>query len=328
MNFRPSRNSLRNLLRYLVKPLLGSPLPFALQRIWLRLASLIHPTSEGALMSSLPMHHLSALRASPKNAVPRGVVLYLHGGGYCVGSPETHRGIVSHLADAAEATVYSLDYRLAPRHPFPAGLEDALAAYQWLLDQGTSADRIAFAGDSAGGGLALATALAARDEGLPMPASIVTISPWVDLTCSSPSVEKNAAVDPMLRPAGMRHTARAYLGAGVASDDSSCSPLFADLRELPPVSIHVGTDEVLLDDAKRLAARLEEAGVEVSLNPYLDMWHVFPLHAGLLDVADEAIGEMGAFLVRHWDTPAEAAITQTHRKLGAEPPLDQARAAG
>jgi phosphinothricin tripeptide acetyl hydrolase len=223
------------------------------------------------------------------------VLLYLHGGGYVIGSPRSHRHLAAALARAAGARALVLDYRLAPEHPFPAALEDAVAAYRWLSEQGIAPARLVIAGDSAGGGLTVATLVALRERGLALPAAGVCISPWVDLTCSAPSYAKNDAGDPIVRPALVADMARAYL-AGVDPRTPLASPLYADLRGLPPLLVHVGSDEVVLDDAVGLAERARAAGVDATLEVAPRMVHVWHWFLPMLDEAQTAVDAIGAFI--------------------------------
>jgi monoterpene epsilon-lactone hydrolase len=231
----------------------------------------------------------------PPSAVPGRVVLYLHGGGYVIGSPRSHRHLAAAIASAAGASALLLDYRLAPEHPFPAAVEDATAAYRWLLDQAIAPEHIVIAGDSAGGGLTVATLLALREARVPLPAGGVCISPWVDLTCSGASYATKAAADPIVRRAGVEEMARAYLGA-TPPRTPLASPLFADLRGLPPLLIHVGSDEVLLDDAVQLAERAKAAGVDTTLEIYDRMIHVWHWFLPMLDEAQTAVEAIGRFV--------------------------------
>ena len=231
----------------------------------------------------------------PPSATPGRVVLYLHGGGYVIGSPRSHRHLAAAIAGAAGASALLLDYRLAPEHPFPAAVEDATAAYRWLLDQAIAPEHIVIAGDSAGGGLTVATLLALREARVPLPAGGVCISPWVDLTCSGASYATKAAADPIVRRAGVEEMARAYLGA-TPPRTPLASPLFADLRGLPPLLIHVGSDEVLLDDAVRLAERAKAAGVDATLEIYDRMIHVWHWFLPMLDEAQTAVEAIGRFV--------------------------------
>ncbi len=231
----------------------------------------------------------------PPSAEPGRVVLYLHGGGYVIGSPRSHRHLAAAIASAAGASALLLDYRLAPEHPYPAAVDDATAAYRWLLDQAIAPARIVIAGDSAGGGLTVATLLALREAGVPLPAGGVCISPWVDLTCGGASYATKAAADPIVRRDGVEQMARAYLGA-TPPRTPLASPLFADLRGLPPLLIHVGSDEVLLDDAVQLAERSRAAGVDASLEVYERMIHVWHWFLPMLDEAQTAVDAIGRFV--------------------------------
>lgn len=222
------------------------------------------------------------------------VVLYLHGGGYVIGSANTHRELVSRIVRAAEARGLVLEYRLAPEHPFPAAVEDATAAYRWLLDEGVPPSRVAVAGDSAGGGLTVATLVHARDRGLPMPAAAVLLSPWTDLEGTGPSLTERAALDPLVRREPLLRMASLYL-AGSEARHPLASPLYADLRGLPPLLIQVGTWETLYDDAARLAERAVAAGVEVAFEPWNEMIHVWQLFSAAPE-AREATERIGAFI--------------------------------
>ena len=221
-------------------------------------------------------------------------LLYLHGGGYFACTPQTYRPVTSSYALAGFRT-FAPDYRLAPEHPFPAALEDAVAAYRWLLGQGVAAARIVVAGDSAGGGLTVATLVSLRDRGLPRPAGGVCISPWVDLTNSAASYETKAAVDPIVTRDGIRQMTEAYIGAGDPKQPLA-SPLYADLRGLPPLLVHVGSDEVLLDDAVALGHRARDAGVDAIVEEWPAMIHVWHWFLPMLDEASRAISDIGRFV--------------------------------
>jgi epsilon-lactone hydrolase len=234
----------------------------------------------------------------PAWALSDRVLLYLHGGSYSAGSPSTHRALVARLAAVARARGLTLNYRLAPEHLFPAPVEDAVGAYRWLRAQGFAPERIAVAGDSAGGGLALALPLALRDAGEPPPAVVGALSPWTDLTGSGQSVISRARVDVMLDADTIVPTARRYLGEADPRNPLA-SPLFGDLRGFPPTIIQVGDEEILLDDATRFAKRAAEAGATVELRIYPEMWHVWQAFAPYVPEATTAIREMGAFLDRY-----------------------------
>ena len=232
---------------------------------------------------------------TPPGARADAAVLYLHGGGYVIGSPRSHRHLAAAIGSASAAPVLLPDYRLAPEHPFPAAVDDAVAAYRWLLDRGIAPTSIVIAGDSAGGGLTVATLLALRDAGVALPAAGVCISPWTDLTCSAASYTTRADVDPIVKATGVGDMATAYL-AGQDPRTPLASPLFAALQGLPPLLIHVGDDEVLLDDATGLATRAREANVEVSLEIWPKMVHVWHWFFPMLDEGQAAIEKIGAFV--------------------------------
>ena len=233
------------------------------------------------------------------------VIYYLHGGGYAIGSVNTHREMISRLSRAAGARALAIDYRLSPEHPFPAAIEDATTAYRWLLSTGLDPARIVIAGDSAGGGLTVATLVSLRDAGDPLPAAAVCLSPWVDMEGTGDSMTTQAEADPMINREDVLEGARAYLN-GAGPRTPLASPIHADLSGLPPLLIHVGTAEVLLDDSTRLAARARSAGVDVTLEPWEDMIHVFQFFSSMLPEAQQAIGRIGQFVRQH--TSAKAAV--------------------
>jgi len=222
-------------------------------------------------------------------------LLYLHGGGYVIGSPKSHRHLVGQLSIDSGLPVFSADYRLGPEHPFPAAVDDGIAAYKALLDSGIAASCLAIAGDSAGGGLTVATLVAARDKGLPMPACAVPISPWVDLSLGGESHRARAKRDPIVTKEGVDVLAAAYLG-GADPKTPYASPLFADLKGLPPLLIQVGTEEALYDDAVALAKRAEAAGVEVSFESWGGMLHVWHIFHPILSEGRDAIARIASFL--------------------------------
>ena len=226
------------------------------------------------------------------------VILFFHGGGYCIGSAETHRDLVSRLCTAAGARALSVDYRLAPENPFPAAVDDGVAAYRWLRRQGVPASSIVIAGDSAGGGLALATLLALKEAGDELPAGGVCMSPVTDHTKSGESMRTKVDLDPMVHPTSSTANSNRYLG-GADAKTPLASPLYADLKGLPPLLILVGTSEVLLDDSTRFAERAKAAGVSVELEVWDEMIHIWPYFAAILPEARQAIDRMGAFIKTH-----------------------------
>ena len=224
-----------------------------------------------------------------------GALLFLHGGGYIMGSPRTHRALMSRLSRAAGVRTLGVDYRLAPEHPFPAAFEDAVAAYRWLLSNGVPPEKIVIAGDSCGGGLTVATLVALRAAGDLLPAAGVCISAWTDLAQTGDSLTANAPIDPFLQREALELMAGLYMGAqDRCSPDAS--PLYSDLRGLPPLLLLVGSTETLLDDSRRLAARANVAGVDATLEVWDDMIHVWPLFAPMLPEGQRAIDRIGAFI--------------------------------
>lgn len=230
---------------------------------------------------------------------PSKVILYLHGGGYIFCSAlTTHRDLLWRLAQAAECRVLAIDYRLAPENPFPAAIDDAVKAYRWLLKEGYAPKSLAIAGDSAGGGLTFGCALKLRDEGTPLPAALVGMSPWTDLAATGASVVKNAKSDPVIPAQGLREGAEYYL-QGQNPKNPYASPLYGDMKGLPPTLLQVSNEEVLLDDSRRLAAKMKGAGVPVLLDIWNGLPHVWQGLAMLLPEGRAAIKGVGRFLQGH-----------------------------
>jgi cation diffusion facilitator CzcD-associated flavoprotein CzcO/acetyl esterase/lipase len=284
---------LRWTLKLLLKPVFSPRWSINFQRRWLAGLSRVSlvPRAvliEPAKVGGAPGEWLRRRAVPPARS---GVLLYLHGGAYCVGSPATHRALTAHLALATGLPVFALDYRLAPEHPYPAALEDALAAYHALRADGP----VIIAGDSAGGGLALATALALRDAASPLPAALVLFSPWVDVTMQDAPANEPPG-EAMLSVAWARACAAHYLG-GTPAGAPAVSPIHADLRGLPPTLIQAGTDELLHGQAVQLHQALLAADVEVSCEITARRWHVFQTHAGTLRSADEAIARVARFVL-------------------------------
>lgn len=230
---------------------------------------------------------------------PATVLLYLHGGAYVIGSAADAVGLAAEVSRRTGARAVCVDYRLAPEHPFPAAVDDALAVYRALLDGGVPSSAIAFVGESAGGGLVAATLVAAKDAGLPQPASAAVFSPWADLSVSGDSAKSKADVDASLTPEGLRTRARDYLG-DTDPTDPHASPVFAELTGLAPLFIQVGSYEILLDDAVRLAARAAEHDVHVELTVWPQVPHVFQAFAAMLDEGAAALDAAGAFIRARW----------------------------
>ena len=233
---------------------------------------------------------------SASDAHPDRVILYFHGGGYNIGTLESYRNFTGHLARATRSRLLAVGYRLAPEYPFPAAVDDAVASYQWLLSQGISSDRIMLMGDSAGGGLALATAIALRDASVPLPVSVVAISPSTDLAKEGTSNRERAHLDPIVNhESSMAHALR-YVGDTGKLKEPLASPLYADLHGLPPLLILAGTHDTLFDDSTRFAEKAAAAGVEVELDIWEEMIHVWPLFSDILPEGREAIGKIGRYV--------------------------------
>src|ERR1700720_2801471 len=228
----------------------------------------------------------------PPNAADDRVILYLHGGGYVMGSINTHRAMIARIARASQAKALAIDYRMAPEDPFPTAVDDATAAYRWLLAQGYKPGKIVISGDSAGGGLTLATLIALRDAGTAMPAAAVPISPWADLEGTGASVKTRAAADPMVDKAGLLRMAKMYAGDHDPKNPL-ISPIHADYKGLPPMLIHVGDAEILLDDSTRVAERAKQAGVKVELEAWPEMFHVWHVFRTILPEGQRAIDRLG-----------------------------------
>ena len=239
-----------------------------------------------------------AVLVEPPTTPAPGTILYFHGGSFSLGSPETAMPVTAQLVRRTGVRALSLDYRLAPEHPFPAAIEDGVAAYRALLDDGTPPGSIAFAGDSAGGGLAVTTCLAARDAGLPMPAAVVALSPGLDHTRTGATMTTKEGIDPFFTRAATERTGALYLAGQDAAQPLAAPAVHADLTGLPPLLLQVGTNELLLDDAVRLAARARDAGVDVVLDVTADVPHVFQAYVGTLDEADEALDRAALFLTQ------------------------------
>jgi len=235
---------------------------------------------------------LPAMWAVPKRASTDRVLMCVHGGGFVSGSIYTHRKMFGHLARATGARALLVSYRLLPEGVFPGPVDDVTNAYRWLLDQGISAGRIAFAGDSVGGWLAITVQLRAREQGWPLPAAALLISPCVDMATTGESYETNQDSDPFFKPDVVRAIIRSFLGEGADARDPRANPLYADLGGLGPIYIQAGGDETLAGDARLLDEHARKAGVDVRLDVFPDMLHTFQMAAGRAPEADDAIREM------------------------------------
>ena len=232
---------------------------------------------------------------STPTAAADTVILYLHGGGYVIGSLDSHRHMVAEIGRASKARTLAVDYRLAPEHPFPAAVDDTVAAYKFLLDSGIKANRVVVAGDSAGGGLVVGAILAIRSAGLPTPGAAWCISPWVDMEALGASFTDRAATDPTVQKAGIQFMAQQYLG-GADPRAPFAAPIHGDLAGLPPMLIQVGACETLLDDSLQLARLAGMADVPVDLQIWPEMIHIWHIYHPALDAGRRAIAAGGAFV--------------------------------
>lgn len=270
--------------------------PGSLEESRERMNKMAFPRQDDVSYDEVDAGGIPALWVTAPDAADDRVVLYLHGGGYVLGSLISHQDLVARISKAAKSRVLYIDYRLAPEHPFPAAVEDATDAYRWLLSTGIDASRAVVAGDSAGGGLTVATMVSLRDAGDPLPAAAVCISPWVDLEGVGESMTTNAGVDPMVRQEGLVDMAKSYL-AGADPRSPLAAPLYADLKGLPPTLIQVGSHETLLDDSTRLFERAKEAGVDVLLEKGEGLFHVWHAFAPMLPEGQQAIDRLGEYIL-------------------------------
>jgi epsilon-lactone hydrolase len=266
-----------------------------------RMETMAAPAPDDVLITPADANGVAGEWVSAPNA-GTGIVLYLHGGGYVIGSPRTHRELASRISRASGARLLVIDYRLAPEHPFPAAVDDAVTAYRWLLAQGLDPANIAIAGDSAGGGLTLATLVRLRDEGVPLPACGVTLSAWTDLEGTGESMTTRAAADPMVGREGLGQMSGSYAAGNLRHPHAA--PLYAEMAGLPPLLMQVGDAEVLLDDTTRVVERVRAAGGRVEVEIYPEMIHVFQAFAHFLPEGQQAIERIGAFVKAHTAEPA------------------------
>ena len=299
---------LRFALTILLKPVLHPRFSVGFQRRWMGMVASTtlkarNVDSYDDALASVRCRHYQPQVLSEKSSEAgfAGTVLYLHGGAYLAGNPDSHKALTSHLAKFADAHVVVPDYRLAPEFACPAAINDVVAVYKALLEQGVPPEQLSIAGDSAGGGLALATLQTLKATGIPLPSSVVLYSPWVDLTLSELN---DTDLEVMLSEAWLAHAAHVYAGkdSHVSNETRApeCSPIYGDLTGLPPVLIHVGSDEILLNDSHRACAALNQAGTPTRLQVYPQRWHVFQLHAGVLADADISLLTSAKFLHQHW----------------------------
>lgn len=289
-----ARTMVKNSLRLAFKLPSGLPIPVFVARQGMEFGATLFQVRPEVSVEPLTLGGVKAERVA-LDAESLQVVLHFHGGAFFAGSAKTHRAMASELSVRSGATVYMLDYRLAPEYAYPAALDDGLAAYQALLAQGYHAENITLGGDSGGCAHILNLAIALRERGLPPPAGLFMISPFVDLTLSAPSVAAYKHRDPMVTAYALRRGADGYRGA-IAAGDARVSPLFADLSGLPSLLIQAGAEEILLDDALRLTERARTAGVKVDCQVYEGMWHNFQMFNGLLQTSSQALDKIAYFI--------------------------------
>lgn len=263
------------------------------------------PLAHGCSVESLDLSGIPSEKITPSGAAPGKALLYLHGGGHVIGSLKSHRHLVSRLAVAAGVAAFHIDYRLAPEHPYPAALEDALKVYKQILATGIAPEDMVVGGESAGGNLATALLLKVREDGLPQPAGLYLLSPWLDMTTAGESYQKIGARDPIITREGIEMVSAAYLGG--KPDNPFTSPVRADLAGLPPVLIQVGSEEVLLSDSLTFANRAAMAGVEVKLHVWPEMPHAWPLFHVFIRAGLAAIDEASQWMRQRLDTELRAA---------------------
>ena len=284
-------------LRYLKKRQAHQATPLPEVRRWLKLIERIVPLPPaGTRTQVIDADGIGAAHITVPQSRTDRYLLYFHGGGYVVGSAPLYRDFLWRIAVAARASVLYFDYRLAPEHPFPAAIEDAVTAYRWLADP-LDHRRIAFVGDFAGGGLAFAAAHKLRDEGFALPGAVVALSPWTDLALTGLSLQSNADADAMMDVGGLPVLVNYYL-AGTDPRHPYASPLYGDPAGLPPALIQVGSDEILRDDAVRLAEKLKTAGCDIEIEVWPRMPHVWQLYARIVPEGRDAIERIGMFLHR------------------------------
>jgi len=292
-----SAGFLRGTLKALLKPVLRKGIPLSVQRGVLHGLSLTMLPAGGVDIQQVKIGLVPAERIKPRGLKPMHAVLYLHGGAFCTGSPRSHRSLTTRFARYAQAEVLVPDYRRIPEHVFPAQIEDCVAAYRSLLQDGWRPEQISIAGDSAGGTLTLQVCLAARLQGLPMPSSMVMMSPAVDMSLNSRSARERAHRDPLINVSWGQ---QAIGWLEVPPGHPLAHPQEADLAGLPPMLVQVGEDEVLFDDSEWLARGAARQGGHAELEIYLKRWHVFPIHAGLLPSATAALRRQIDFMRQHW----------------------------
>ena len=299
----------RLVVKYFMSPKFNTSSTVQKQRKFLEAFSKLSILPGKTKVQSIKIGKLDAEWISVDTTPEDSVILYLHGGAYCIGSLHTHGELVARISKASNIKILQIDYRLAPEHPYPAAVEDAVFAYRWLLKNGFSSNNIVIAGDSAGGGLAIAALVKLCDLGEPLPAAAVCLSPWTDLKLTGESIKTHIYKDPFIKPAWLQYMANLYI-ANNDSDLPLISPIYADLNNFPPLLIQVGSDEILLSDSIRLAERARKAGVDTTLEIWDNMWHVWHFFAGKMPEANTALNHIGSFIRKHINRQSDAMILE------------------
>ncbi|MCI9870434.1 alpha/beta hydrolase [Arthrobacter humicola] len=255
-----------------------------------------HPTPEGVTIEEVDMGGIPGIVVTPETVEDNRALFYIHGGAYIVGSPAGYHGLAGNFAVRLNARVFLPHYRLAPEHPFPTPINDTVDAYRWLLEQGQDPKRLMVAGDSAGGAMTVTVMIKARNLGLPLPAAGVALSPWANLEHTGASMTNREGLDPLNSKAVLDLLARSFLG-GALPNDPDASPVFADVRGLPPILVTIGENELMLSDAVRLAGHLAENRVRVSLDVWPEMFHVWHMHQDRLPEGRKALDDAARFLL-------------------------------
>lgn len=285
---------IRHFHNYFIKPRFSAAIPVPKQRKTLDNFSRIVIMPRNTRFQSVMIGNIKASWIASGKVFDDAVILYLHGGAYTIGSPDSHRAITSHLSKVSHTKILAIDYRLAPEHPYPAAVDDSVSAYTWLLNSGYPPDKIVVAGDSAGGGLSLATVIALRDADIPLPKAVVCFSPWTDLEGTGETWTTKIQVDPMLTPEWLHFMANLYAGNHLQLP--RVSPLYADFHGFPPLLIQVGSEEILLSDSTRLAERAKASGVDVELDVIDNMYHTWAALSGMVPESSQAMQRTGRFI--------------------------------
>jgi acetyl esterase/lipase len=303
----------RLVVKYWMSPKFNTTTTVQEQRIALEAFARFSLLPRKTRVEPLSIGRLSAEWISVGRTYEDRAILYLHGGAYNIGSLNTHRDLAARISKASNVATLLIDYRLAPEYAHPAAVDDVVMAYHWLIDRGYRPENIIIAGDSSGGGLAVAALVSLRNVGTPLPAAIVCLSPWADLKMTGESLKTKVNADPFLTTEWLQFMAGHYV-ADSDSRDPLISPIYADLHSLPPMLIQVGSDEILLSDSIRLAERASESGIDTTIDIWPDLWHVWHFFAGQVPEGNHAVRDVGRFIHKHLNLP-EKSRAQAHNNV-------------